>query len=65
MNDTEIINWIENNSNDYLIVPPKEDEDWSIYLKGHIFVSRGKTLRECMNNLRSEDDRTSTNEEYQ
>lgn len=50
-----MLNWIEDNALDYLLLPPSNrhppgfiDKEWSIYYSGHVFVTRGNTLRECI-----------------
>ncbi len=52
MSDTKIVDWLEINMTKYLIVPPEKDEnEWSIYENGHIFISRANSLRELIQNV--------------
>ena len=53
MTDTEILNWLEENMEEFIPIPPskkEEENEWSIYQDGHIFYGRGPTLRKCVEN---------------
>ncbi len=53
MTDTEIVDWLEHNSNRYLLVPPSgPGDDWSLYKDDITFVGRGPTLRICLARFR-------------
>ena len=49
MTDTQIVEWLEVNSAEYLLLPPADaDCEWALYHRGAALVSSGKTLRECV-----------------
>ena len=51
MSDTNIVDWLEQNSNTFLLVPPDDaNDEWSLYRNHYQFVASGDTFRECISN---------------